>query len=144
MSGWWSPVSDMTINKKNQRRLPSGFTLLEVMIALSIIAIVLVSVYRLQSQTVLMSIRSRFDTIAPLLAQQKLSEIEIDPKSAKSDTGSFGDAFPGYSWQVTMTAVTSELLGQLSDNMKQINVQIIFQDGDSVYNLRAYRLIEAP
>lgn len=113
------------------------------MIALSVIAIVLVSVYRLQSQTILMSIRSRFDTIAPLLAQQKLSEIEIDPNSAKSGAGGFGDEFPGYNWQATVTGVTSELLGQLGENMKQINVKITFQNGDNVYNLRAYRLIEA-
>ncbi|MFH0729258.1 MAG: prepilin-type N-terminal cleavage/methylation domain-containing protein [Pseudomonadota bacterium] len=135
-------MPDMTIDKKEGPH-PSGFTFLEVMIALSIIAIVLVGIYRLQSQTVLMSIRSRFDIIAPLLARQKLSELEMDPKSAKSDTGSFGDAFPGYDWQVSVTGITSEFLGQLSEDIKQINVRITFQEGENVYNLRTYRLIEA-
>ncbi|MCU0593194.1 MAG: prepilin-type N-terminal cleavage/methylation domain-containing protein, partial [Desulfobacterales bacterium] len=50
------------------RRSPQGFTLLEVMVALGIMAIVLVSVYRLHSQTLAMSVESRFYTQAPLLA----------------------------------------------------------------------------
>jgi general secretion pathway protein I len=135
-------MSDMTIDKKKEPHA-SGFTFLEVMIALSIIAIVLVGIYRLQSQTVLMSIRARFDTIAPLLAQQKLSELELDADGAKSDTGNFGDTFPGYDWQISVTGVTSEFLGQLSEDMKQINVKITFNEGENVYNLRTYRLIEA-
>lgn len=136
-------MPDMTIDKKGEGVNPSGFTFLEVMISLSIIAIVLVSVYRLQSQTVLMSIRSRFDTIAPLLAQQKLSELEIDPDSAPSATGSFGDSFPGYGWQVSVTGITSEFLGQLSEDMKKIQVKITFQEGENVYDLKTYRLVEA-
>jgi general secretion pathway protein I len=136
-------MPDMTINTLKGKVRSDGFTFLEVMIALSIIAIVLVSVYRLQSQTVLMSIRSRFDTIAPLLAQQKLSEFEINTQSAKPDTGNFGDAFPGYDWQVSVTGVTSEFLGQLSEDIRQIDVKISFQEGENVYNLRSYRLVEA-
>jgi general secretion pathway protein I len=135
-------MSDTTINKNYRLLDERGFTFLEVMIALSIIAIVLVSVYRLQSQTVLMSIRSRFDTLAPMLAQQKLSDIEMDPTSAKSGDGNFGEAFPGYYWKVSVSGVTSEPLGQVSESMKQINVQITFQDGESVYNLRVYRMLE--
>jgi len=136
-------MSDITTNKKCGGRHQHAFTFLEVMIALSIIAIVLVSVYRLQSQTILMSIRSRFDTIAPFLAQQKLGEIEIDPHGAKSDAGNFEDSFPGYQWRVSVTDMKSEMLGTFSENMKQIDVEITFQEGENVYNLRAYRLIAA-
>jgi prepilin-type N-terminal cleavage/methylation domain-containing protein len=137
-------MSDIATSKNCGGRHQSAFTFLEVMIALSIIAIVLVSVYRLQSQTILMSIRSRFDTIAPFLAQQKLSEIEMDPHGAKSDAGGFEDSFPGYQWQVSVTDMKSEMLGTFSENMKQIDVKISFQEGENVYNLRAYRLIVAP
>jgi general secretion pathway protein I len=137
-------MSDITNNRKCGGWHQDAFTFLEVMIALSIIAIVLVSVYRLQSQTILMSLRSRFDTIAPLLAQQKLSEIEMDPHGAKSDAGSFEDSFPGYQWRVSVADTKSEMLGTFSENMKQIDVEITFQEGENVYNLRAYRLIVAP
>lgn len=137
-------MSDITMNKKCGGVTQDAFTFLEVMIALSVIAIVLVGIYRLQSQTILMSIRSRFDTVAPFLAQQKLSEIEMDPYGAKSGTGGFGDAFAGYNWRVSITDMTSEMLGRISENIKQIHIEITFQEEDNVYNLRTYRLIEGP
>ena len=53
-----------------------GFTLLEVMAALAIIAIVLVSVYKLHAQTISMNQAARFYVTASLLAQSKISEFE--------------------------------------------------------------------
>jgi len=113
------------------------------MVALAIIAIVLVSVYRLQSQTILMNIRSRFDTLAPMLAQQKLGEIEADLKNAVSDTGDFSDDFPGYSWETVVSEITSEILGQVAEDMRQIKVRVFFQDELTSYELRVYRVIHA-
>lgn len=118
-----------------------GFTLLEMMVALSIIAIVLVSVYRLQSQTILMNIRSRFDTIAPMLAGQKLVETEQDLKDAGSASGDFGDDYPGFAWEVKVTEVTSEMLGQVAEDMRQIDVKVFFQDESNSYEIKAYRLL---
>ncbi|MFO7972965.1 MAG: prepilin-type N-terminal cleavage/methylation domain-containing protein [Desulfobacterales bacterium] len=54
----------------------SGFTLLEIMVALSIIAIVLVSVYKMQAQSISMIYASKFYATAPLLAQLKIAEVE--------------------------------------------------------------------
>ena len=53
-----------------------GFTLLEVMIAMAILAITLVAVYQSQSQSISMAGNSRFLTTASLLAQS-LSLIHI-------------------------------------------------------------------
>ena len=47
-------------------RTLSGFTLLEVMIALAVMSIVLVSVYRMHSQSLTMNTAARFYTLAPL------------------------------------------------------------------------------
>jgi prepilin-type N-terminal cleavage/methylation domain-containing protein len=49
--------------------ISSGFTLLEVMVAMAIMAIVLVSVYRMHSQTLTMNMAARFYTQAPMVAQ---------------------------------------------------------------------------
>lgn len=136
-------MPDMMINEKYGKLHQAAFTFLEVMIALSVIAVVLVSIYRLQSQTILMSIRSRFDTVAPFLAQKKLSEMEMNPDGANSSAGGFGDGFEGYYWRVSISDMRSEMLGRLSENIKQIQIEITFQEGDHVYNLRAYRLVEA-
>jgi general secretion pathway protein I len=79
--------------------MEGGFTLLEVMLAMSILAIALVAVFQSQSQSISMMARSRFDTAAPLLAQAKMAEIEaVSSADLTSDSGDFGDDYPGYSW----------------------------------------------
>ena len=54
----------------------AGFTLLEIMVAISIIAIVLVTVFRMHAQTLSMNYSARFYATSPLLAQKKMVEIE--------------------------------------------------------------------
>ena len=56
------------------RNKASGFTLMEVMIAMTILAIALIAIYQLQSQSISMSTDSRFMTTAALLAQSKMVE----------------------------------------------------------------------
>src|SRR5512137_323533 len=53
-----------------------GFTLLEVMIAMAILAIVLVTVFHSQSQSIAMANESRAMTTLALLAQSRMAEVE--------------------------------------------------------------------
>lgn len=105
------PVSDpaQSGRPESQRREPhriftrrGGFTLLEVMIAMAIMAIALVAVYQSQSQSVSMASDSRFLTTASLLAQSRMAEIDTDTRKAIVTTtnGDFGEAFPDYRWQL--------------------------------------------
>jgi len=64
----------------------AGFTLLETMVAVSIIAIVLVSIYKLHIQTISMNITAKFYATAPFLAQEKISELELSPAISKKST----------------------------------------------------------
>ena len=84
-----------------------GFTLLEVMIAMAILAITLVTVYQSQSQSISMASSSRFLTTASLLAQGRMAEIDAnpDPRGLSSGDGNFGDDFPGYTWRLEVSAV---------------------------------------
>ncbi len=78
-----------------------GFTLLEVMIAVAILAITLVTVYRSQSQSISMVSSSRFLTTVSLLAQGRMARIDAaDPREVVSAKGNFGEEFPDYAWQV--------------------------------------------
>lgn len=125
------------------RRPPRGFTLLEVMVALGIMAVVLVSVYRLQSQTLTMSMESRFYTQAPLLARSALIRLEQSKeREMASGQGDFGREFPGYLWKITVADAPSKYLGpELSQDMKRIDVLVTLNEGQYVYEFRTYRLV---
>jgi len=79
----------------------NGFTLMEIMIAMAILAIALVAVFQLQSQSISMSTDSRFMTTAALLAQSKMVEVEAGSTVAnKSEDGDFGPDYPQYTWHL--------------------------------------------
>jgi len=121
--------------------LDFGFTLLEIMVAVSIIAIVLVSVYKMHAQTISMNYITQFYTTAPLLAQHKMAELTIKPLSELAeDAGDFGGDFPNYRWHVAVDDIESEALGQNADNLKKIDVAIALNNDESTYSLRTYRL----
>ena len=123
-----------------RKRRTCGFTLLEVMIAMAVLAIVLVSVYRMHSQTLTMSTAARFYTQAPLLAQKKMAEVTTTTSGIfASDSGEFGENFPGYSWQVSATDVSSELLGEVADDLKRIDVTVAYLNNQFSYRLTTYR-----
>ena len=114
-----------------------GFTLLEVMIAMAILAITLVVVFQSQSQSISMAGRARFETTASFLAQSKMAEIEsANPENVVSDSGNFGDDFPYYSWQVDVTETEIELL-------KKIEVKVVNEKmtSNNSFRLVLYRLV---
>jgi len=89
-----------------------GFTLLEVMIAMAILAITLVVVFQSQSQSVSMKGSSKAMTTLTLLAQSKMAEFESAEFSrVESSSGEFGPDFPDYSW--TCTVSTEEFLKKI-------------------------------
>jgi general secretion pathway protein I len=120
----------------------AGFTLLEVMVALAVMSIVLVSVYRMHSQSLTMNAAARFYTQAPLLAQSKMAAFEtLSAKGFPEDSGNFGEQFPGYSWKVSQKDVTSEVLGTVAEDLKQIDITVSYNDNQFSYNLRTYRFM---
>jgi len=120
----------------------SGFTLLEVMVAMAIMAIVLVSVYRMHSQTLTMNAAARFYTQAPMLAQGKLAQLEGDSSEiVAGDSGDFGDKFPGYTWSLSTDEVSSEALGEIGAALKRIDIKVSFNSDEYVYDVRTYRFI---
>ena len=119
-----------------------GFTLLEVMVSVAIISIVLVSVYRLHSQSLTMNTEARFYTQAPMLAQAKLAEMEAGKDGELTGgSGDFGENFPGYRWNVSVEDVDIEALGEISQDLKKIDVTVALNENEFVYNLRTYRLL---
>ena len=119
-----------------------GFTLLEVMIAVAIIAIALTTLLGSQSQSVFFANSARFETMATLLAQSKMSEITIQTAdSLSSDSGDFGEDYPGYAWEATVSDVSIEGLDAISDYLKQIDLAVTW--GALSYNLMLYHYVAA-
>lgn len=121
-------------------RSSTGFTLLEIMVAISIIAIVLVSVYRMHAQTISMNFISRFQTTAPMLAKKILTEFETKPvDDLADDSGDFGKEFSGYKWQVSVKEVESEALGEIVKDLRQIEVTVSVNEDEDVYTIKSYK-----
>jgi prepilin-type N-terminal cleavage/methylation domain-containing protein len=130
----------------SRRKRPAGFTLLEVMVALGIMAIVLAGVYRLQAQTLGMSLESRFYTQAPLLARSALTRYEEaarrEQRPLATDQGDFGREFPGYAWKITVDEAPSQILGaDVARDMKRIEVLVTLNGGQFAYGMRTYRFV---
>jgi len=123
-------------------RIFPGFTLLEVMIAVAIIAIALMAVLGSQSQGLSLAGESRFNRTAALLAQEKMAEIEAvkDLGDLNSDSGDFGDEFPGYTWQLSMHDILFDGAEKISDRLKQIDLEVSWGSDELYqYRLRLYR-----
>lgn len=93
-------MNDHYSGMEHRQAADRGFTLLEVLVSLAIIATVLVSIIRLQGQTISMNETVRFYSLAPFLAQARVAQIRMEPDSFMGeDSGDFGPDFSGYTWQ---------------------------------------------
>ncbi len=126
-------------NTFDLRSEPHGFTLLEIMVAMAIIAIVLVAVYKMHHQTIDMNNAVSFHTRAPLLAQKKIAEIKSRTlNDIADDEGDFGEDFADYHWQVTVEDVESELLGDAARRLKKIDMTVSHDQDEMTYQIRSY------
>ena len=129
------------IDADSSRQPARGFTLLEVMVAMAIMAIVLVSVYRMQAQTLAMSTATRFYTQAPLLAAGKLAQLEVDATEIiDGQSGDFGDAFAGYRYRISIRDAGLEALGEPGQDLKRIDITVSYNNDEYTYSLRTYLL----
>ena len=86
------------------RNQAGGFTLLEVMIAVAILAIGLVAVFQMQSQSISMASEARFRTTASFLAQGKMADVEaVRSLTNKTESGNFAPEHPEYGWSLKIT-----------------------------------------
>jgi general secretion pathway protein I len=130
-------------DRRGRRR--GGFTLLEVMAALAIIAVVLTAVYRMHAQTISMNATAGFYANAPLLARSVLARLTASPSADRfSDRGDFGENLPGYRWEANIEDISSdilsEVLGETVERLKRIDVTVTLNE-DYTFGVRTYRLL---
>ncbi len=123
-----------------------GYTLLEVMVAIAIIATALTAVLGSQSQGLSLASEAKFNTTAAFLAQSKMAEMESeDLQDLTSDAGDFGDDFPDYRWDMKVSDATVIEPEKGGDYLKQIDLAISWGEGGLyLYTLRLYRFMAEP
>lgn len=126
-------------------RLPGknkqGFTLLEVMIAVSILAIALVALFGSQSRSLSQATEAHFNVVAPMLASGKLAELKAETTAPNNDNGDFGDEYPGYTWEIeTEDAIfdSPDALGNLEKPLQKVELTVSWNETKYSYILTYY------
>jgi general secretion pathway protein I len=123
------------------RKSEAGFTLLEIMVAVAIIAISFVSLLGSQSQSISIATISRFEITASMLARQKLAEIQTaDFEELTAAEGDFEDNFADFHWQTEVSDLTEDETGITgADEMLKVVDLAVSRgiDDDMVYRVRS-------
>lgn len=90
----------MPIAGRHALRRPGGFSLLEVMIALAIMATALLALLSLANRSIGVQDRLQKTTRATLLAQQKMAELETADQLPLETEGVFEEPFEQYRWRL--------------------------------------------
>ncbi len=140
-----TPYQKYSLSKGNNR----GFTLLEVMISVSIIAFIFVSIFRLQSGTIDLALSGKFNSIAPMLAKKLLNDAGSDLENWSEFQGDFGDKFPGIHWRMDVSESLFEIDDFIKEDnqarFKKIQIEIIKSSGSSdskTYKITTWRFVD--
>lgn len=119
-----------------------GFTLLEVLIAIAILAISLSAIFGSQAQSLSLATEAQFNLRAATLARAKLAEYESGVAPLEDGDGDFGEDFPGYAWKVEVQdADLSEVLPpstNLDPPLQRLDVTVSWGSAGLSHTLRCY------
>ncbi|HUJ80133.1 MAG TPA: prepilin-type N-terminal cleavage/methylation domain-containing protein [Nitrospiria bacterium] len=77
----------------------SGFTLLEIVVALAVLAVALTALLTLRNRDVALQAHARHLVTATSLARAKMEELSRGAETDQTENaGNFGDHYPGYVW----------------------------------------------
>lgn len=124
-----------------------GFTLLEVMVALAILAIAITALFGSQSRSLSLAIEGKFNGSASLLAQEKLAEYASGIEELVDGQGDFGEGFSGFTWKTEVRDAEIDslpLLNELKKGLKRVDVTISWQDEGFSTTITEYLRSENP
>ena len=99
-----------------------GFTLLEIIICLGLIALVLVAVFHLQAQNLDLQSEAQFMTTATCLLQERLSQIQASETIEEGKTsGDFGKDHPEYTYTQEVSEVPD------TETLYKVRVAVILE-----------------
>lgn len=120
----------MTGNEKACKK--KGFTLLEVVISVAIIGVSLMMLLSAVNRNIDIAGKSRDAQIAALLAQQMLTNIELEGfPQVREEEGEFQDN-PGFNWFLSVLPYNLSLL---ETNIRIVRVLIVWNDGNDEFEV---------
>lgn len=128
----------------NSRRVEPhapGFTLLEVLVAVAIVAIALVTFMGLHLRSLDATIRAQDLTTAVLLAQAKMASMGEFPEPGEEQGKFEGPELARFQWSTAVTEHTLDAVdGGQSVNVRRLEVTVFWADGQQTrhYALEAY------
>jgi len=128
----------------NSRRVEphaTGFTLLEVLVAVAIVAIALVTFMGLHLRSLDATIRAQDLTTAVLLAQAKMATMGEFPDPGEEQGKFEGLELARFQWSTAVTEHTLDAVaGGQSVNVRRLEVTVFWADGQQTrrYALEAY------
>jgi prepilin-type N-terminal cleavage/methylation domain-containing protein len=126
-----------------------GFTLLEVLVAMVIMAFTLLTLLLLHSGTIRLAGAGRFTGSIPMLAEKVLADQMADPSGLTGDSsGRFDPEFQGLEWTCSIEDVTWDDTVSLSDQqlerLKKIKVEIFAPNTGRSWSMIFWRYLVAP
>ena len=155
-------ISDIRLKSKNKNLFTKlGFTLLEIMVAVSILGISLVTLMRFQGQTLIASARAERITLATMLVRQKMVDTQIELEKAlkkgefpeeRDDKGDFEEPFELYRWEYNVRSVDfpapafgeegslqsmvgKQLTKEISKAVRELKVTVLWDDAGEEQSL---------
>lgn len=139
------PVERSALGKNGSCLVPlvccvRAFTLLEVMVAVAIIAVALVTLLGSQSRSLSYATEAKFNIVAPMLASLKLAEVERGNEAIADDEGDFGEEFSGYSWKMEVEDAELELEApvKMARPLRKIQLSVLWSGSPFSHTLTAY------
>lgn len=120
-----------------------GFTLLEVMVAMAILAIALTSLLGNQNQSMRAAHESEFAAATSFLAEKKMAELLAAGSDLLDTSGDFGDYHPTYYWRAELVDADfseSELLQGTESLLKRIDLVVHDEGERRTFTLSRYVL----
>ena len=120
------------MQQKHESKRDKGFTLLEVIIAVAIMGASMAILLGSVNRNLVVASKSKNQSIAYSLAQQKIGEIELqDYPQVGLDQGTF-EEFPGFNWYVNVLPYDIE---QLGTEIRIVMVDIAWDEGNQVFKV---------
>jgi general secretion pathway protein I len=122
-----------------------GFTLIEILVAMAILGICLVTILQLFSGGLRSSRISRDYTKAIFHAREKMTEILLFEELAEGTLE--GDFADGYRWQAQIleVGIDQEGMPSLPIDLFEITVQVLWKDGerDKLFDLKTLKTVKS-